>query len=59
MIEFWIEEQHEGGVLLRVVESGFDTMDVSERERRQSFEDSSEGWEIELTAVRTFLVKNA
>ncbi|MGB5953474.1 MAG: ATPase [Ornithinimicrobium sp.] len=55
LIEFWIDEHPDGGVLLRVIESGFDSMNVSERQRRASFEDSSEGWQTELAAAQTLL----
>jgi len=55
LIEFWVEEQPGGGVLLRVVESGLEALDTTEDQRRRDLEDHTEGWELELTAVRSFL----
>lgn len=55
LIEFWVEEQRGGGVLLRVVESGLDALDATEDQRRRELEDHTKGWELELAAARTFL----
>jgi hypothetical protein len=57
LIEFWVEEQREGGVLLRVVESGLDALDITEEQRRRDLADHTEGWELELAAARAFLEK--
>ncbi|MGY2067051.1 hypothetical protein [Blastococcus sp. SYSU DS0619] len=55
LIEFWVEEQPGGGVLLRVVESGLDGLDTTEEQRRRDLEEHTEGWELELAAARSFL----
>lgn len=56
LTEFWIDD-HEGrtGVTLRVVESGFSSLDVSAEEQRKRIEENTEGWELELAAARTFV----
>lgn len=55
LIEFWVEKQDEGGVLLRVVESGLDALGAIEDQRRRDLEEHTEGWELELAAARTIL----
>ncbi|WP_346623564.1 hypothetical protein [Blastococcus montanus] len=55
LVEFWIEEHLQGGVLLRVVESGLAALDTTEEQRRRDLDDHTEGWEAELAAARTFL----
>jgi len=52
LVEFWIEERAEGGVTLRVLESGFSSLPVSEEQRRKNIEDNTEGWEQELAAAK-------
>jgi uncharacterized protein YndB with AHSA1/START domain len=55
LIEFWVETQSDGSVLLRVVESGFDALDLTEKQRRQDLEEHLSGWAVELAAVESFL----
>lgn len=55
LVEFWVDERPGGGVSVRVVESGFASLPVSEEERRRGYQDNSEGWEIELGAAKTHL----
>jgi len=55
LVEFWIRDAPGGGVTVRVVESGFDALNVSEPERRTKIEENTEGWEIELGAAKAFL----
>lgn len=55
LVEFWIEERDEGGVTLRVAESGFSTLGGSEAERRRLLEGNTEGWEVQLSAARSYL----
>ncbi|NVM99479.1 ATPase [Arthrobacter sp. SDTb3-6] len=50
LVEFWIDGD-DSGVTLRVAESGFDSLGVSEEERRRKFEGNAEGWQIELDAA--------
>ncbi|AEF41396.1 SRPBCC family protein [Hoyosella subflava] len=55
LVEFWIDERNDGSVSLRVAESGFSTLTVSEEERRRKIDDNTEGWETELAAARSYL----
>jgi uncharacterized protein YndB with AHSA1/START domain len=55
LVEFWVEDRVTGGVTLRVAESGFATLPVSEEERRRQLEENTEGWGIELLAALTYL----
>ena len=54
LVEFWIDERP-GGVTLRVAESGFSTLSLTEEERRRQVAENTEGWEIELAAARSLL----
>ena len=54
LVEFWVE-QRAGGVTLRVKESGFSALPVSEEKRRANIEDNTSGWEEELRAAKTFV----
>ena len=58
LVEFWVEEQA-GGVTLRVRESGFAALPVSEEKRRQNIEDNTQGWEEELQAAKAFVEARA
>jgi uncharacterized protein YndB with AHSA1/START domain len=55
LVEFLIEERSPSGVLLRVVESGLDALELSEQQRRILREDNTAGWETELAAARMLL----
>ncbi len=55
LMEFWIEERDAGGVTLRVAESGFSTLSGSEADRRRLLEETISGWELELSAARSYL----
>ncbi|MGF9662900.1 ATPase [Arthrobacter crystallopoietes] len=59
LVEFWIDERPEGGVTLRVAESGFSTLPGGEEKRRKALEENTEGWNIELAAARAFLMDAA
>ncbi|WP_308466588.1 SRPBCC family protein [Rathayibacter soli] len=50
LVEFWIDERSDG-VTLRVVESGFGLLPVSDEQRRKTIDGNTEGWEIELAAA--------
>lgn len=54
LTEFWIEES-EGGVTLRVRESGFESLGESETDLLKTVADNTEGWETELGVARTHL----
>ena len=49
--EFWID-QRDGGVTLRVRESGFASLDKSAQELRKHIDENSKGWEIELGVAK-------
>lgn len=51
-VEFWIDERVDGGVVLRVAESGFANLSPDAEEVRKEFEGNTEGWEIELAAAK-------
>lgn len=53
LVEFWIEDGSAGNVTLRVLESGFSTLPISEEERRKNIEDNTQGWEQELAAAKS------
>ncbi|WP_049576103.1 SRPBCC domain-containing protein [Streptomyces sp. SBT349] len=54
LVEFWIDDARDGGVVLRVVESGFSSLGGSEEDRRRRIEENTEGWVTELAAARSF-----
>lgn len=54
LVEFRIE-QRAGGVTLRVLESGFSALPVSDEARRKNVEANTTGWEQELEAARAFV----
>ena len=56
LTEFWLDEV-DGGVSLRVVESGLDT--IPEARREAYLRDNTQGWETELTAARDTAVRPA
>lgn len=53
-VEFWIEERPRG-VMLKVVESGFEKLGLAESELRRHVAERTEGWETELAAARSLL----
>ena len=55
LVEFWVDDGPAGGVTLRVKESGFSTLPVSDEQRRRNIEDNTKGWVEELAAARTFV----
>jgi len=55
LLEFWIEDRIDGGVVLRVVESGFSTLKRTTEERRKMIEENTEGWITELAAAKNYL----
>jgi uncharacterized protein YndB with AHSA1/START domain len=54
LTEFWLDEV-DGGVSLRVVESGLDT--IPEAGREAYVRDNTQGWETELAAARDAAVR--
>ncbi|WP_432536882.1 SRPBCC family protein [Kineococcus arenarius] len=55
LVEFFIEDRS-GGVVLRVVESGFAALSGDEAARRRAFDANHRGWEVELEAARRHLL---
>jgi hypothetical protein len=55
LIEFWIEDQGDALVSLRVRESGFSWAGLTDEQRRDVLEGNAEGWQAALEAARSFL----
>lgn len=51
LVEFWLTE-HGDGTLLRVAESGFDSLAVSAEEREQAYNGNVKGWIEQLDIVK-------
>jgi uncharacterized protein YndB with AHSA1/START domain len=53
LVEFWLRE-HEGGTLVRVVESGFDALRAAAAKRDQTIDQAGnvKGWGIELDFLK-------
>ncbi|MFD9071858.1 SRPBCC domain-containing protein [Streptomyces lasiicapitis] len=51
-VEFRLSARGEGGVVLRVVESGFASLKAPFDERKRSFEGNVEGWTQQLSLAR-------
>jgi uncharacterized protein YndB with AHSA1/START domain len=54
LVEFWIEPR-EGGVVLRVAESGFTELGKEHRAVVEHVEENTEGWETELRAAQAYV----
>ena len=50
-IEFWVTETA-SGVQLRVRETGFDDLPVSDEQRAAMYADNLQGWQLELAAAQ-------
>ncbi|RLV54903.1 ATPase [Aeromicrobium phragmitis] len=55
LVEFFLADAAGGGVVLRVVESGFAALDEPARMRRRMVDDNTEGWGVELRAAQRHL----
>lgn len=53
LVEFTLHQEG-GGTRLRVVESGFDSLDWSEAKKQQYADNHSRGWESLLTRLRDY-----
>jgi uncharacterized protein YndB with AHSA1/START domain len=51
LVEFFLAEK-DGGTLLRVVESGFASLDVPAERRAKQVEDNTGGWEFQLGVAK-------
>jgi len=54
LVEFTLTP-HEGQTRLRVVETGFGRLKVTETKRAEQFENNSEGWAIQLRDLREYV----
>lgn len=59
LLEFWIDERAEGGVTLRVLESGFSTLSDDPAVWLQKREGNVKGWNIELEAGKKYVEARA
>jgi len=55
LVEFTLED-HAEGILLRVVESGFDGIPVARRQK--AFKKNSRGWDDQMTNIEDYLAKS-
>ena len=53
LVEFTLDADGDG-TRLRVVESGFETLDATDEQRRRSLDENTEGWEQQLDNVREY-----
>jgi uncharacterized protein YndB with AHSA1/START domain len=51
LVEFWIDDNADGGVTVRVAESGFEELDSTEEVRRTNYDGNATGWPTELAAL--------
>ncbi|MGP3776104.1 ATPase [Streptomyces sp. SDT5-1] len=59
LVEFWIDERPEGGVTLRVVESGFSGLADDPAAWLKEREGNDKGWLAELAAAKAFVEARA
>ncbi|MCX4830266.1 ATPase [Streptomyces sp. NBC_01016] len=59
LVEFWIDERAEGGVTLRVVESGFSGLADDPAVWLKEREGNDKGWLAELAAAKEFVEAGA
>ncbi len=57
-VEFWIEDR-DGGVTLRVVESGFASLGKDQAAVDHHITENTHGWEVELEAAKRFVLGDA
>ncbi|MGH3357913.1 MAG: ATPase [Nocardioidaceae bacterium] len=55
LVEFWVDDRAGGGVTLKVVESGFDSLSGTAEDRRKALDGNTEGWETELLVAKKHL----
>ncbi|WP_066392770.1 SRPBCC domain-containing protein [Neobacillus mesonae] len=51
LIEFFLKSETDG-TRLRVVESGFASLDITEEARQKAFEENTKGWDVQLNKLR-------
>lgn len=55
LVEFFLEGAEDGPVTVRVVESGFASIDLATDKVAENYRDNESGWETELGALKTHL----
>jgi uncharacterized protein YndB with AHSA1/START domain len=55
LVEFWIDERADGGVTLRVLESGFSSLSTDPAVWLKEREGNDRGWSQELAAAKAFV----
>ncbi len=55
LVEFFLEGSDDGPVTVRVVESGFSSIDLATEKVAENYRENASGWETELAALRTHL----
>ena len=60
LVEFWLSER-EDGILVRVVESGFDALRTAATKRDQTIDQEAnvEGWRVQLAALKATAERSA
>jgi uncharacterized protein YndB with AHSA1/START domain len=58
LVEFTLQPDGDG-TRLRVVESGFSTLDTSEQQRAENHKGNTEGWQLETEELRRYAEKVA
>lgn len=53
LVEFFLEGEPEGPVTVRVVESGFASLDLEAERVASNYGDNESGWETELAALKS------
>jgi len=53
LVEFTLDADGDG-TRLRVVETGFETLDATDEQRRRSLDENTQGWEQQLDNVREY-----
>ncbi|EAP96984.1 hypothetical protein JNB_20278 [Janibacter sp. HTCC2649] len=55
LVEFFLEGPDDGPVTVRVLESGFASIDLAPEKVAENYRDNESGWETELGALKTHL----
>jgi uncharacterized protein YndB with AHSA1/START domain len=59
LVEFWVDERADGGVTLRVLESGFSSLSPDPAVWLKEREGNDRGWSRELAAAKAFVESGA
>ena len=58
LVEFSLAPERDG-TLLRVVESGFDLLETSDKDRQARLKDNTEGWRLEMGDLAEYAARSA